>query len=83
MDAVRIAEPTVAGGVTFGGSDEASIAAPHLLQKRVPGVIFAPQELQNAINHLMPMQCNTRGGGSIPQIEVEAECDDRMRPLRG
>jgi len=46
-------------GAAAGGeeSDEvtgvdASMAAPHLLQKRVPAVRFAPQELQKAMVYL-------------------------------
>jgi hypothetical protein len=44
----------VAGLAKFDAGEEASTAAPHLLQNRIPGVRLAPQELQNAINHLMP-----------------------------
>jgi hypothetical protein len=47
-------DPAMTGGATFGGSEEESIAAPHLLQNRIPGARLAPQELQNAIHHLSP-----------------------------
>jgi hypothetical protein len=43
-----------------------------LLQKRVPGTILVPQELQNAINHLIPLD-QSAVGASIPQIEREPE----------
>ena len=46
------AEPATIGGVTAGAGDEASMAAPHLLQNRVPEMMLAPQELQNAMGHL-------------------------------
>jgi hypothetical protein len=49
------------------GSVEARMGAPHLLQNLVPGTIFVPQELQNAINHLICMRLYTFGA-SIPQI---------------
>jgi len=57
------------------GSEEARIAAPHLLQNLVPGTMLVPQELQNAIDHLMP--CKLRAvGASIPQIDwINAVCD--------
>jgi hypothetical protein len=32
---------------------EARMGAPHLLQNRVPGAMLVPQELQNAIRHLL------------------------------
>jgi hypothetical protein len=35
------------------GADGPEAAVPHLLQKLVPGVRGAPQELQNAISHLV------------------------------
>jgi hypothetical protein len=54
------------------GSEEARIAAPHLLQNLVPGTMLVPQELQNAIDHLMPCKLQAVGA-SIPQIEREAE----------
>jgi hypothetical protein len=47
-------DPAMTEGATFGAGDEASIAAPHLLQNRIPGARLAPQELQNAIHHLTP-----------------------------
>src|ERR1700722_1069191 len=40
---------------------DASTAAPHLLQKRVPGVRFAPQELQKAM--VLPRVQITRWAG--------------------
>jgi hypothetical protein len=46
-------EPAAPLGATLGAGDEATIAAPHWLQKLVPGTMLAPQELQNAINHLI------------------------------
>ena len=46
------AEAEEAAGAAAGAGVEASMAAPHLLQNRVPGVILAPQELQNAMGHL-------------------------------
>src|ERR1700693_1507162 len=46
-----------ATGAPAGAGDEVSIAAPHLLQKLVPGAVLAPQELQNGIGHLMGMYC--------------------------
>ncbi|MGA7399167.1 MAG: hypothetical protein WBW38_04035, partial [Candidatus Sulfotelmatobacter sp.] len=36
-----------------GGRVEARMGAPHLLQKRVPGTMDVPHELQNAISHLI------------------------------
>src|ERR1039458_2072743 len=50
------AEPTAAGGATAGAGDGARTAAPHLLQNLVPGTILVPQELQNAIGHLIGRQ---------------------------
>jgi hypothetical protein len=41
-------EENTAGDDATGGA-EPTIAAPHLLQKLVPGAMLAPQELQNAI----------------------------------
>src|SRR5271170_4690677 len=52
------------GEAVVGGSVEARIGAPHLLQNLVPAVMFAPQELQNAIVHLTE-SCER---ASIPQI---------------
>ena len=43
----------VAGDAPTGGRVLAMMGTPHLLQNRVPGTIVAPQELQNAINHLV------------------------------
>jgi hypothetical protein len=43
---------TGAADPAAGSGDDARTATPHLLQNRVPGVRAAPQELQNAINHL-------------------------------
>ncbi len=55
-----------------GTGDEASIAAPHLLQNLIPGAMLAPQELQNAISHLIGIRC--RGvRESISQIEAERD----------
>ena len=39
--------------VTPGEDAPTATAAPHLLQNFVPGFRVAPQELQNAINHLV------------------------------
>src|SRR5271157_1931794 len=66
-------EPTAGGGAT-GGSEEARIAAPHLVQNRVPGTMLVPQALQNAISHLIRMLFQ-RVGASIPQIGGEGERD--------
>src|SRR6202162_6042378 len=52
-----------AGGGATGGSVDVSTAAAHLLQQRVPGTIFAPQELQNAIRHLQ--KCRLRTVGAV------------------
>src|ERR1700686_5754888 len=52
----------------------AGTAAPHLLQNFVPGFRVAPQELQNAISHLV----NGVGridGASIPQIGNKERAD--------
>jgi hypothetical protein len=64
--------PAATGPATGVGSEEARIAAPHLLQNLVPGTMLVPQELQNAIDHLMPCKLQAVGA-SIPQIEREAE----------
>src|ERR1700722_4088164 len=45
----------------------AGTAAPHLLQNFVPGFRVAPQELQNAISHLVSA-LGKIVGASIPQI---------------
>src|ERR1700686_1294200 len=45
----------------------AATAAPHLLQNFVPGFRVAPQELQNAISHLVSA-VGKIDGASIPQI---------------
>src|SRR6202162_5491128 len=62
VEGVGGAEPT-AGGDARGGSVDVSTAAPHLLQKRVPATILAPQELQNAIRHLQ--KCRLRTVGAV------------------
>src|SRR5260370_29213730 len=48
--------PVVGGteaGVTPGVGAAAATATPHLLQNVVPALRVAPQELQNAISHLV------------------------------
>src|SRR5579871_3748252 len=57
--------PPFAGGAETGGAvtgvadaGGAATAAPHLLQNFVSGVRLAPQELQNAINHLVCTEMN-------------------------
>ena len=47
------------------------MAAPHWLQKRVPGTMFAPQELQNA----MGITSRKTVGASISHIGEEAQRD--------
>src|SRR5580704_13041142 len=59
-----------------GAGDEDSTAAPHLLQNLVPGVMLVPQELQNAMSHLVRAQgCRLsarvyrrNGGGSMLKL---------------
>src|SRR5271165_4579751 len=58
--------------VTPGADGPAGTAAPHLLQNFVPSFRVAPQELQNAISHLVDRDDTTRRA-SIPQIELETE----------
>src|SRR5258708_15167379 len=56
--------PLVAGaaeGVVATFVAASGTAAPHLLQNFVPGVSVAPQELQNAMGHLVPSDCNGWG----------------------
>src|SRR5438477_8153112 len=65
--------PVGAGGAGIGGraADVApgavATAAPHLLQNWVPGLSVAPQELQNAISHLLGGDVSARRA-SIPQV---------------
>src|SRR5580692_4256752 len=61
-----------AAAATAGIGGAAEMAAPHLLQNFVPSVTVAPQELQNAISHLVDDDDSARRA-SIPQIEVETE----------
>lgn len=63
----------------FEAGEEASIGEPHLLQKRVPVVMPAPQELQNAII----TSRHWRVGASISQIECEAERESNLAPRPG
>jgi len=49
---MQVEPPAAEGGTPVVAEGESITAAPHLLQKRVPGVILAPQELQNAMDHL-------------------------------
>src|ERR1700693_4422448 len=52
---------------TAAADGPAATAAPHLLQNFVPGFRVAPQELQNAISHLVS-GVGRIDGASIPQI---------------
>jgi hypothetical protein len=54
------------------GSVEARMGAPHLLQKRLPGVILVPQALQNAIDYLATIN-QGEVGASISHIVGNAE----------
>lgn len=73
MGGCDVAAPPAAEGATpVAGGESIITAAPHLLQKRVPGVILAPQELQNAMDHLdwSDNESNKETlGASIPQID--------------
>src|SRR5271169_6612721 len=58
-------------GAPPGADGPAATAAPHLLQNFVSAVRVAPQELQNAISHLVGRDISTRRE-SIPQIGLES-----------
>src|SRR5580700_4699216 len=64
--------PAVGGGAT-GAATVPETAAPHLLQNFVPGVRFAPQELQKAMSHLVMF-------GSHPYFLLVAICDILAAP---
>lgn len=52
-----------------GGRVEARIGAPHLLQKRIPGLMVVPQELQNAISYLAVYPTKFSNWRSISHME--------------
>src|ERR1035437_2236611 len=59
-------------GVTPGADGPAATTAPHLLQNFVPAFRVAPQELQNAISHLVGGGVSARRA-SIPQMRQSTQ----------
>lgn len=45
-------------GTAEGAGAATPVGVPHLLQNLIPGSTDAPQELQNAINHLVEVECS-------------------------